>query len=107
MMEIHQLLEQRGKMYNVGGVLDPETNFQCAIELANVFEANRMIPETWAPTRIREKAHAHAIRMLLMKVARIATGAPNAENYIDAIGYLQLAQRIALREEKHEISSSR
>ena len=93
--QVAKVLQERGELYNSGDAMDPETNFFTAYRLAEEYELaiNKV-------NRGQARAHTHAMRMVLMKIARIATGVPNAENYLDAIGYLELAQRIALREEK-------
>jgi hypothetical protein len=42
----------------------------------------------------REKEHNHAMEMVLTKIGRIATGEVKLDNYIDAIGYLQIAANL-------------
>ena len=42
-------------------------------------------------------AHDVAVMMALLKVARIATGKPKADNYIDLAGYIACAGEIACR----------
>jgi len=92
-IKVDQILEERGKLYNTGSALDPESNFECAYRLK--WDYTKAVVDVG---RKESGAHHHAICMVLLKIARIATGVPNAENYLDAIGYLKLAQRIALRE---------
>ncbi len=42
--------------------------------------------------------HDALIMMALLKIGRIATGQPKADNYIDAAGYLALAGEIATKD---------
>lgn len=44
-------------------------------------------------------AHDVAVMMALLKVARIATGKPKADNYIDLAGYIACAGEIACKNE--------
>lgn len=44
-------------------------------------------------------AHDVAIMMSLLKLARIATGKPKSDNYIDLAGYIACAGEIACKEE--------
>ena len=45
-------------------------------------------------------AHDVAIMMALLKIARIASGRPNADNYVDLAGYAACAGEISLRTER-------
>ena len=96
MTDINKILEERGETYNSGADPTPVSNFTCAANLMNVFDywckaTNQGIPKLLA----LQLPHDHAIRMLLLKIARIATGAPHKENYDDAIGYTKLAAQLA------------
>ena len=83
-MDIEKILEERGQQYNRGD--SHIANFALAWELR---EAYRKRCLTTRPDRF--KAHDHAMEMVLVKIARIATGEPLEENYRDIIGYTTLA----------------
>lgn len=68
---------------------DPKINMQAMLELQEWFDRWRKHPA------VKHVAicggHDAAITMVLAKLARIAVGAPKADNYIDAAAYLAMA----------------
>lgn len=71
---------------------DPARNMQCFSELREVFFRFAEIAsadEAVAPAC--SQAHDGAIIMVLAKLARIACGSANRDNYVDAAAYLAIA----------------
>lgn len=56
------------------------------------------IAEYWS-TYLETKINAHdvAVMMILLKIARIKTGSPKADSYIDIAGYASCGGEIALK----------
>jgi hypothetical protein len=70
----------------------PEDNFRTIAELWGVYLGYRIEPGI--------DAEDVAMMMCLLKIARIATGEPKADNYIDLAGYSACAGEIATRGKK-------
>lgn len=93
------ILKDRGSVYGDSGV-----NFACAYEMATSYN----MAHSASPVNRNQQynnmpsysAHQMAITMILMKLARIATGVPHADNYDDIIGYTKLAKQHAIKESK-------
>ena len=64
----------------------PEDNFKKIADYWNVYIGCRM--------ESAFDAEDVAIMMALLKIARITTGQPNADNYIDACGYIACAGEV-------------
>lgn len=83
-------LKERGSLYG-----DPLNNLATAYNLQD--EYYRYHPEL--EDTQRQRAHDLAMEMVLVKIARIATGKFCEDNYIDAIGYLEIARKLAKGED--------
>lgn len=70
----------------------PEDNFRYIAEFWNIYLGDRV------DTKL--DAEDVAMMMCLLKIARIATGEPKADNYIDLAGYSACAGEIATRGKK-------
>jgi hypothetical protein len=68
---------------------DPKINMQAMLELQEWFERWRSHPSV--NNVASAGGHDAAITMVLAKLARIAVGAPKADNYVDAAAYLAMA----------------
>lgn len=79
----------------------PEDNFSFIANLWDMYRAASGIRKM----RGGIDAHDVAMMMCLLKIARIATGEPKADNYIDLAGYAACAAEIATKHDapaKHE-----
>ena len=90
------------KVYNRGG--DHTANFVLAARLREIYRQERWNHHygkreltEWGLKTEHEQAHDHAIEMILVKIARIATGDVVEDNYVDIRGYAELARMSALR----------
>lgn len=81
----------------------PESNFALIAGFWKLFEDARRETCTRNGTAYVETAHDVAIKMALLKIARIATGRPKEDNYADGCGYLACAGEIACREKMEEM----
>ena len=80
----------------------PTINMSAAMRLiqtwrevsAGLHERQKHIPQ------MQRDAHEAAIEMALTKLGRIATGAPHADNYIDAAAYIAIAGEQVLGAER-------
>jgi len=68
---------------------DPKINMQAMLELQEWFERWRTHPAV--QNVAAAGGHDAAMTMVFAKLARIAVGAPKADNYIDAAAYLAIA----------------
>ena len=90
-------LKERGTLYG-----DPLDNLSCTNHLWIAFtDGWRRSKKGNIPVDItlEEEAHHIAMQLALLKVARIATGKFCEDNYIDAIGYLEIARKLAKGED--------
>ena len=70
----------------------PVENLSLAANLIGSYRTARTLSEAKIPN---EDAHDQAMELLLLKVARIATGRLHADNYDDVIGYATLAKEVS------------
>lgn len=77
-----------GERQNMYG--DPEDNFAAIADFWTVYQVHSK--------RKHSPAHDAAMKMALMKVARICTGTGGRDSYVDLCGYTALAADIAERE---------
>lgn len=84
---VSEILSSRGKEYG-----DRFVNLECIGELKAVYHkyAGGMAQGHMTPTR--RLAFDHCMEMVMVKIARIATGLHKTDNYDDAMGYLELAR---------------
>jgi hypothetical protein len=75
-------------------------NLECAGELTAVYDkwAKRAAETGTRPAQ--SNAHEHAMRMVLMKISRIATGSFDVDHYDDAKVYVELAKQVRQTKEK-------
>lgn len=71
----------------------PENNFEV---IAALWDEYLLARRYFKGFRFKITAHDVAIMMCLLKIARIATGQPKADNYIDLAGYTACAGEIGL-----------
>lgn len=64
----------------------PEDNFKIIAELWTIYTGKSI------------SAHDVAIMMCLLKIARMTTGKPKADNYVDLAGYAACACEISTKE---------
>lgn len=81
------ILEERGAIYG-----SAEINLTCAAHLINNYMAGRDHSDNGDGVSIT--AHDVAIIMILVKVARIATGKYHSDNYHDILGYARIAEEL-------------
>ena len=65
---------------------NPENNFAKIADFWNTYMGERLM--------VQFDAEDVAIMMALLKIARITTGQPKADNYIDACGYIACAGEV-------------
>lgn len=75
-------------------------NLECAGELAMVYDKWAAQAARTGTRKAQSYAHEHAIRMVLTKISRIATGSYIGDNYDDAKVYAELAKQIRQRDER-------
>lgn len=72
------------------GGKSPDINLSLCYRLIELYDTYRDRPNS-----LEMQSHDHSIHMVLVKIARIATGTFDEDNYKDIIGYTELAFRAA------------
>lgn len=79
------ILHDRDKQYG-----SPEDNFSIIANMWNAYLGNKMLSKL--------KPHDVAVMMTMLKFARIATGEPKYDNWVDAVGYCACGCEVQGRE---------
>lgn len=69
-------------------------NLECAGELTAIYDKWALKAAQTGTRAPQSAGHEHAIRMVLMKISRIATGTFDVDHYDDAKVYAELAKQI-------------
>lgn len=96
-MGVNAPLKERGSVYG-----DPKENLSVSSDLCAIYNravAAKMQVEGKVGFTKEEAAHHMSMIMTLSKIARVATGKFCEDNYIDAIGYLEIARKLAKGED--------
>lgn len=95
--DVASVLTERGSTYGPAGI-----NLKCSAELIRAYTfgkdaalLHRRENQQQQAEIPQSLAHDEAIRMCLVKIARIATGYHHPDNYVDLLGYATLARNLA------------